>query len=209
MEEKIPLFPLKLVPFPGELVNLHIFEPRYKGLINDSLQKDGSFGLPPYINKKIEYGTLMNIVEIVKTYDDGRMDITTKGLKIFRIIDYENPSGGKKYAEGYVDYPDNHTKEDPLMKNIFLEKIEEFFNLINEPGNIPINDDFRSYDVIHQLGLSLEQEYDILILDREIDRQEYVVNYLDKTIPFLVRAKKAKEKIRMNGHFSYFDPINF
>lgn len=209
MEEKIALFPLKMVPFPGEMINLHIFEPRYKDLINDIIDVEKRFGIPPYINKKIDFGTLMEISEVVKVYDDGRMDIITNGIKVFKILDYSNPSKGKKYAEGFVEYLENDPAEDPLMKSIFIEKIEEFIVLINEMGNTQVQDDIKSYDVIHKLGLTLEMEYEILKMEREVERQEYIIDYLEKTIPVLRRVEKAKEKIRMNGHFRYFDAINF
>lgn len=209
MEERIPLFPLKMVPFPGEMINLHIFEPRYKELVNDILNLEKRFGIPPFINKKIDFGTLMEITEVAKVYEDGRMDIITNGIKVFKILDYNNPSKGKKYAEGFVEYMENDPAEDPLMKSIFIEKIEDFFVLINEMGNTQVQDDIKSYDVIHKLGLSLEMEYEILKMEREVERQEYIIDYLEKTIPVLRRVEKAKEKIRMNGHFRYFDAINF
>jgi len=209
MEEKIPLFPLKMVPFPGEEINLHIFEPRYKDLINDALNNQKSFGIPPFIKKKIDFGTLMQIIEVVKVYDDGRMDIITKGIKVFKILNFENPAKGKKYAEGFVEYMQNDEAEDPLMKSIFIEKLEEFFSLINVIGHTQIIDDLHSYDIIHKLGLTIEMEYEILKMEREIERQEYIIDYLDRTIPILKRVEKAKEIIKMNGHFRYFDTINF
>jgi len=209
MEEKIPLFPLKMVPFPGEMINLHIFEPRYKDLVNDTLNHEKRFGIPPFINKKIDFGTLMLITDVAKVYEDGRMDIITNGIRVFKILDYDNPSKGKKYAEGYVEYLDNDPAEDPLMKSIFIEKVEEFFILINELEKSQIQDDVKSFDVIHRLGLTLEMEYEILKMEREVERQEYIIDYLEQTIPVLRRVEKAKEKIRMNGHFRYFDAINF
>lgn len=209
MEEKIPLFPLKMVPFPGEEINLHIFEPRYKDLINDILEQEKRFGIAAYINKKIDYGTLMEITEISKIFDDGRMDIVTRGLRVFKILNYKNPAAGKKYAEGFVEYMNEDMTEDPLMKNTFIEKVEEFFSLINVLGKVQVLEDTRSYDVIHKLGLTLEMEYEILQMDREIERQEYIIDFLDQTIPVLQRVEKAKEIIRMNGHFRYFDAINF
>lgn len=209
MEEKIALFPLKMVPFPDEEIHLHIFEPRYKDLVNDVLGLEKRFGIPPFINKKIDFGTLMEIKEIVRTYDDGRMDIVTRGIRVFRIIDYKNPSTGKKYAEGFVEYLEDDLTEDPLMKNTFIEKVEEFFSLINVLGRVQIVDDIKSFDIIHKLGLPLEKEYEMLQMEREIERQEFIIDYLDETIPALQRAEKAKEIIRMNGHFRYFDAINF
>jgi hypothetical protein len=209
MEDTIPLFPLKLVAFPGELVNLHIFEPRYMDLIHDALAGNRRFGIPSFINNTIEYGTLMEVIEVSKTYDDGRMDIRTKGLKVFRVVEYLNPSPDKPYSVGTVRYIDNKTEQDPFLKNYMMEKLDEFFACLHFIGKVTISEETVSYDVVHKLGLKIEEEYKILSMNREIDRQEFITDYLDKTIPTLKRAEKAREIIKMNGHFKYLDPINF
>jgi Lon protease-like protein len=62
----IPIFPLNIVVFPGEIVNLQVFEPRYIQLINECRRQKKPFGIP--VKRKdalLEYGTLMEIVEIV------------------------------------------------------------------------------------------------------------------------------------------------
>ena len=68
---------------------------------------------------------------------------------------------------------------------------------------------FGGHEVIHKIGLPLEYEYEILKLEGEIERQEYILNFLDDTIPVLRQAERAKQIIKMNGHFRYFDPISF
>jgi len=80
---EIPLFPLNIVAFPGEEINLHIFEPRYKQLINDCLDNKTTFGIPSYVKSKIDLGTETEICSITKKYPDGRMDIKTRGVKVF------------------------------------------------------------------------------------------------------------------------------
>ena len=69
MTNFIPIFPLDIVVYPGEDLNLHIFEPRYRQLIADSLENKKPFGIPVVINNEVkEYGTLVQLTEIVKTY---------------------------------------------------------------------------------------------------------------------------------------------
>ena len=86
MTNFIPIFPLALVVFPGENLNLHIFEPKYKQLINEGHQAKKPFGIPIVIDNKLnELGGLVEITEISKTYDTGEMDIKTKGLGIIKI----------------------------------------------------------------------------------------------------------------------------
>src|SRR5438067_144361 len=88
MTNFIPIFPLALVVYPGESLNLHIFEPRYRQLIKDCLDNKKPFGIPPVIKEDVhEYGTLLEIAEVSKTYDNGEMDIKTRGIKVFRILE--------------------------------------------------------------------------------------------------------------------------
>ncbi|MEL6561396.1 MAG: LON peptidase substrate-binding domain-containing protein, partial [Bacteroidota bacterium] len=100
MHEEIPLFPLNIVAYPGELVNLHIFEPRYKDLVRDCIEADMSFGIPTYNGKTMSYGTEVEILKVEKVYKDGRMDIRTKGTRIFQLIEFYDPWRDKSYAGG-------------------------------------------------------------------------------------------------------------
>ncbi len=62
---KLPLFPLQSIFFPGETVPLHIFEPRYKQLINDCKNEAITFGIPVFINNGMQYGVEVQLVEVV------------------------------------------------------------------------------------------------------------------------------------------------
>ena len=81
MTNFIPLFPLNIVVYPGEHLNLHIFEPRYKQLIMECHVAKKQFGIPAVIeNKMQEYGSVVEIIEVSKIYDNGEMDIKTRAL---------------------------------------------------------------------------------------------------------------------------------
>ena len=82
---RIPLFPLQTVFFPGETVPLHIFEERYKALIADCLQEAMTFGIPVYIDKRVSFGTEVQLKEVVNTYADGSMDVVCVARQAFRI----------------------------------------------------------------------------------------------------------------------------
>ena len=88
MTNFIPIFPLGIVVYPGEKLNLHIFEPRYKQLINECHQMKKPFGIPTVIENKVQdYGSLVEILEISKVHDNGEIDIKTKGERVFRILE--------------------------------------------------------------------------------------------------------------------------
>ncbi len=108
MTNFIPIFPLGIVVYPGEALNLHIFEPRYKQLINDCFVSKKPFGIPSVINGKIsEVGTAVTVIEISKLYDDGKMDIKTQGGSVFKILEIITDLPEKMYSGAIVNYPNN------------------------------------------------------------------------------------------------------
>jgi len=83
---RLKLFPLNIVAFPTKVISLHIFEERYKVLIAESISQKKDFGIIFRNNNDLaEYGCTTTVLEVVKKYSDGRMDILVKGNKIFRI----------------------------------------------------------------------------------------------------------------------------
>lgn len=109
MTNFIPIFPLGIVVYPGEQLNLHIFEPRYKQLINECYADNKPFGIPTVIENRLQdYGTVVSITEITTVYDDGEMDIKTKGNSVFRILEVIKEIPDKLYSGAIVNYPHNH-----------------------------------------------------------------------------------------------------
>lgn len=203
MTNFIPIFPLGIVVYPGELLNLHIFEPRYKQLINECFVNKKPFGLPPVINNRIsEMGTMMEVTEISKTYNDGKMDIKTRGTQVFRILEMVEQLPGKLYSGAIVNYP-AITKDGSasLMKKV-LNGIREIHKTLNVSKDFHKPDaELNSYDVAHHAGLSMEDEYHLLELEHELHRQEFLKRHLAKVQPIMAEMDILKGKIKMNGHF--------
>jgi Lon protease-like protein len=100
----IPIFPLNIVVYPGEQLNLHIFEERYKQLINESFKTQKPFGIPSVFNNNVsEIGTLAKVTEIVQVYDDGKMEIRTEGISVFRVLEIIKKVPDKLYSGAIVD----------------------------------------------------------------------------------------------------------
>jgi Lon protease-like protein len=97
----IPLFPLGVVLLPGLRLPLHIFEERYKRMIAHCLESGGVFGVVYYTGSEIKRsGCTARIVEVLKRYDDGRLDILTVGEERFRVEEEEEQS--EPYLRGRV-----------------------------------------------------------------------------------------------------------
>ena len=204
----LPLFPLNLVAFPGEQLNLHIFEPRYKQLINDCLSDDSPFGIPSYINNKIEFGTMVNIIEVYKVYKDGRMDLKTRGEVAIKIESFENPAKGRPYAGGEVTLIEN-IEDQASGQSKMIAMLREFYDRLAIEAQVPLGSEVNTFDIAHKIGLSLDQEYELLQIPKKSERVNFIVDHLARFIPKLGKAEEVKERIRMNGHFRHLDKLNF
>ena len=210
MTNFIPIFPLTIVVYPGEELNLHIFEPRYKQLVSECIATKKPFGIPAVIgNNMNELGTLVEITEVSKTYDNGELDIKTKGQKIFRILEVIKEIPDKLYSGAIVNYPKNIESGNRLLMQKVIKAISELHTLLKITNKFkkPENE-LWSYDVAHHAGLSLDEEYEILGLMNELQRQEYLKRHLARVLPVVAEMETLKEKIKMNGHFKNLEGLN-
>jgi Lon protease-like protein len=207
----IPIFPLAIVVYPSEDINLHIFEPRYKQLIGECYEKGKAFGIPTVINNQIgEMGTLVEIKEIVSTHQNGEMDIRVKGDRVFRVLEVINEVPDKLYSGAIVNYPDNDDKGNRELMQKVINGIRELHRLLSISKTFKKPDEqLSSYDVAHHVGLSLEEEYEFLSLMMELQRQEYLRRHLQKVIPVVAEMESLKEKIKLNGHFRNLSAFDF
>jgi Lon protease-like protein len=211
MTNFIPIFPLGIVVYPEESLNLHIFEPRYKQLISECNSQKKQFGIPTVIENRIQdFGSLVEIVEITKVHENGEMDIKTKGLRIFRILEVIKEVPEKLYSGAIVNYPETDEEGNrELMKKV-VNSIRELHKLLRIDKDFKKQDEeLKAYDVAHHVGLSLQEEYEMLHLLQERQRQEYLKRHLAKVIPLVAEMEQLKEKIKLNGHFRNLSGLGF
>lgn len=202
----IPIFPLDIIVYPGETLNLHIFEPRYKQLINECLKEHKAFGLPSVADKRIqEYGTLMEVTELVKEYENGEMDVKTRAINIFRILEVVKDIPDKQYSGAIVSYPQNFISpgDSTVSKNI-INEVKRLYKLmdVEEKFKFPENKTaMLSYEIAHYVGLSKVQEYELLCIFTEIQRLEYLRRHLNDITAVVQELERMKARVQMNGHF--------
>nr|WP_299174464.1 LON peptidase substrate-binding domain-containing protein [uncultured Allomuricauda sp.] len=206
---KLPLFPLQTVFFPGETVPLHIFEERYKQLIRDCRQEAITFGIPVFIDNTIAYGTEVQLAEVVTTYENGEMDVVCVARQVFKILSFENQMDGKLYAGGEVEFLDSENDTDEEIKLEVLQKVESLYELMDVPFTKIPEKQFNSYTLAHKMGLSFEQEYQLLQISSETERLLFIKKHLETTSTVLSEVNRTKDIIEMNGHFKNFDPLDF
>jgi ATP-dependent Lon protease len=211
MTTLIPIFPLKLVTYPNEEVNLHIFEERYQQLINECFDEQKSFGMPVFMNDKImPFGTELELVAIRKTYQDGRMDISCKGIKTFKTEKIYNPVPNKLYSGADVIFNDVNDKGDLLKNFEIIERLAVLYRLLKINRLVPQNaSTLRMFDIAHHIGFSVNQEYQLLTLATEINRQEMVLSHIKHMIPMMEEAERLRERVKLNGHFKNIMPPRF
>jgi uncharacterized protein len=211
MTNFIPLFPLAIVVYPGEELNLHIFEPRYKQMIRECFDQKKNFGIPSVINDKMgDLGTLVEIREIVNTDENGEMDIRTRGLQVFRVLESIHSIPEKLYSGAIVNYPDNDEDGNRELMQKVVIGIRQLHQMLNVTKSFPKPDDLlNSYDVAHHVGFSIDEEYELLGLTMELQRQEYLRRHLTKVIPVVLEMEGLKEKIKLNGHFKNLTGFKF
>lgn len=203
MTNFIPIFPLGIVVYPGEQLNLHIFEPRYKQLVNECFEQQKPFGIPTVIDNRLQdYGSLVTVEEIAKVYDNGEMDIKTRGGSVFRVLEVIKEIPDKLYCGAIVSYPSNQERGNTDQMRAVISGIKELHRLLNLSKDFKKpEDELNSYDVAHHVGLTLEEEYELLGLMDERQRQEYLKRHLAKVLPMVAGLEQMKDKIKLNGHF--------
>ena len=202
------MFPLGIVAFPDEQVNLHIFEPRYKQLVLECEATGGTFGILPYLEKKLTtFGTEMKLLSIEKVFDNGEMDIKTLGLGVFKLEEFYPRAGEKLYGAADIIRIETDTSSDYFYNLQIIEQLRELFQILDIKKPIPeINEDFHTFKIGHLVGLNVEQEFEFLMIRIEYDRQRYMVKHLERLLPIVREMHKLQERARLNGHFRNIIP---
>lgn len=197
----IALFPLDVVLLPGAPLPLHVFEPRYKEMIAESLDKNLPFGVVRAQQESVaEIGCTAEISEVVKKYEDGRLDIVTEGLKRFQITGLDQE---RSFLRGEVDYFEDD-EERPAPKTEAEKLIHLHEELLAVAGaeatGIESDDPQLSFHLAGSVPLDLDFKQNLLAMRSESLRVEAMVEYYTLLVPRLKRTLFVKEKSKGNGH---------
>ena len=208
---KIPVFPLPLVLFPGETLNLHIFEDRYREMVHYCVDKKIPFGITSYINNSIsKVGCVSNIKKIHKIYDDGRMDIVCVGGDRFLVHGFDT---SESFLQAAVTYFHDHEEEDDLgrIRETIRPMLHEVVSLLEQESvtiMIP-TEPIHSFRIVHMVGFELAQKQNLLEIKSERERLEFIKEHLEQVLPKYKALENVKRRIKSNGHFRNYPPIDF
>ncbi len=176
----LPLFPLGIVAFPGELVQLHIFEPRYKQLIAEIAETRINFGiLTIVLGGASSIGTEMKLDRVLRTDDSGNMDVATRGLRPFRLISFQRVIEEKLYSGGLVSFDKNDARIELETQSALVQMYNrrQYLSGSRQKLVAPFPDNL-SFLIGHDVGLSQAQELQLLTMPVEHDRQVYLLQHL-------------------------------
>ena len=192
MSSLLPLFPLELVLFPGVALPLHIFEPRYKEMIGECLELNKPFGIVRASEEGVaDIGCTAEILQVIKKYEDGRMDILTRGVERFEVLAV-NEDRSFLQAEISVidDEPGRPTKQ------VVEQAVRLHAEIVKLAGSDPSGPDETadnlSFLLAGSLPLDLDFKQKLLTTLSEAERLDAVVGYLQAVMPGVRRASKAR-----------------
>jgi Lon protease-like protein len=196
----LPLFPLEVVLFPGAALPLHIFEPRYKEMIGECLQQKLAFGVVLVKEKALaRVGCTADITSLLKTYDDGRMDIMSQGSRRFEIVQLNEE---RSFLRGDVLYFDDEGDEASRQQR---EQVADLHReLLALGASDPQKPDVQQPQLAFQLAASVPLDLDfkqaLLAMRSESERVATMISYYNALIPKLRVAIRARTKAGGNGH---------
>lgn len=198
----IPLFPLNVVLMPGAPLPLHIFEDRYKQMVDECLEAESEFGMVLADEAGTrEVGCTARIVEMVERYDDGRMVILVEGSRRFKL---NNVMTGKPYYVGEVEYIEEDSGEDvTALAEECIALLERVVEAATEGSvGIEIEPPYRnlSFAIAGRIEFDVETRQQILELMTERARLEKVKELLSAAAERLERDRQARDKAQTNGH---------
>ena len=189
---QIGFFALRVFLLPGEQTTLHIYEPKYLQLINDCVSDGANFGIP-YQGKTMlsEFGSIVEVEQILKTYQNGELDILVKCVQNFKLNHYEGQVEGKMYPGGTI-LPlraiDNEVSDEvyePFVSYLKLLYGEEFHENLGEYVGV--------LTLSRMLHLSDEEKIKFIKITSVEKQSDFLLRKI-KYLSILVRQEQQMEQ---------------
>ena len=196
---EFPLFPLGLVALPGELIPLHIFEQRYKAMMNECLRDEREFGILWLADDGLrEIGCACEIAEVIERMDDGRMNLVARGTRPFRVLERQ---GHLAYPAGVVEFLDD--REGEIDADVAAAAHEAYADLVRRATDRdPTAEELAeldAYAMAATVDFGLDAKQGLLDLRSENARLRLVTRLFRAAIKRLDFVDRAQERARSNG----------
>jgi Lon protease-like protein len=195
----LPLFPLEIVVFPGAPLPLHIFEPRYKEMISECLSQNRAFGMVRAKENAVSaIGCSATIIEVVKKYEDGRMDIAAEGVQRFEIIQVNQERSFLQAEIAFFDDEPSIISEGSADTVIQLH--EQLFAVMGQSVEVDRDAAYLSFRLAQDLPVDLDFKQTLLEMKSEAERVDILTEYYQATIPKIENSLRVRQRASGNGH---------
>ncbi len=196
--ERFPLFPLGLVLLPGEVVPLHIFEERYKTMIDECLDQGTEFGIVWSGDDGVrDVGCAAEVAQLIERTEDGRMNILVKGTRRFtlerRIEDMPYPAGDVTWTEDTA--PEEGVAGAPARK-AYADLVERVTDTRPEESDLT---ELDAYGMASTIAFDPGEKQGLLELLTEDGRLEMLTRLCTTALENLTRSQEAAERAATNG----------
>ena len=195
----LPLFPLEIVVFPGAPLPLHIFEPRYKEMIGECLAESRPFGMVRAKENALSaIGCSARIINIIKKYEDGQLDIAAEGAQRFEIIQVNQERSFLQAEVAFFDDEPSIVSKNAADTVIKLH--EQLFAVMGQTVEVERDAAYLSYRLAQDLPVDLDFKQTLLEMKSEAERVEILTEYYRATIPKIENSLRVRQRASGNGH---------
>ena len=199
---EIGLFPLGLVLLPSERVPLHIFEPRYKELIDECLEQEREFGILLADEDGVrEVGTRAAVVDVLERFDDGRLNVVVEGRERFRVVTLtEGRSFHTAEVESLADEgePPNDAEVTRAL-DLFTRLAKAAEAEVETPTPPP---ERLSFELASHIDFGVEPKQELLELRSERERLKKLTELLEAGLQAVALERQMRERASGNGKVS-------
>ena len=197
--DEIGLFPLGIVLLPTEQLPLHIFEERYKELVDECLEQGGEFGLVYADDDGLrDLGTRARVVEVLTRFEDGRLNIVVEGGDRFRLVELTD---GRSFSTGLVTPIED---DGDSAEEAAVDEALRLFGLLREVTESEVDAPERdlsqlSFALAGKVELPADDKLGLLAETSERLRMELVQELLANAVLTAQRVRRAAERASTNG----------
>jgi Lon protease-like protein len=206
---ELGLFPLPIVLVPTERIPLHIFEPRYKELIDECIELGQEFGLVLATGDGAvhEIGTRARVAQVVELLDDASLNIVVEGGERFRLLDL---TSGRAFTTGIVE-PVRDDDEPAVAAD--AERALEIFTELAEvsESDVEVPDPLSplfDFELAARVDFAVEAKQELLSMTSPRARMTALVGLLEVALEALRLELTLRERAGRNGKVAPLDPEN-
>jgi len=204
---ELGLFPLPIVLVPTERIPLHIFEPRYRELIDECLEQGEEFGfvLSTGDGAVHEIGTRAAVAQVLEVLDDGSMNIVVEGGERFRLVDL---TSGRSFTTGVV-VPVEDDDEPPLETDV--ARATEVFRQLAEAADSDVDvpdpqSPLFDFELAARVDFGVDSKQELLAMTSPRVRMKALIDLLETALEALRLELTLRERASQNGKVAPLDP---